>query len=88
MNKITVTVCLGTTCHLMGASHLQALPDDLPEKFRSHVRIEWKRCLDLCKNGEHGKAPFVIIDGKVIEEASVSKIIECIERKLDATDVI
>ena len=33
MEKIKVDVCLGTTCFVMGGSHLQELTEILPKKY-------------------------------------------------------
>jgi len=62
----------------MGASHLQTLDKDLPAKMRKQVEVEYKRCLGLCNNNDPAKAPFVIIDGKVISDATVYRIIESV----------
>ncbi len=86
MSKVIVTVCLGTTCHLMGASHLQSLSNELSEIQSQHVEIQWKRCLGYC-NSNPGKAPFVIIDGEVISEATLPKIAEKIETILQNKQV-
>jgi NADH:ubiquinone oxidoreductase subunit E len=81
MNKVTITVCLGTTCHLLGASHLQNLSQDLSPGMAEKVEIQWKRCLGFC-NSNIGKAPYVIINDVVICEATNPRIIEKIELAL------
>ena len=80
--RIEISVCLGTTCHLMGASHFQTLYDDLPANLRDNVQIHWKRCLDYCKRGDHGQAPYVVINGEVVSDASLPRIVERIETLL------
>ena len=37
MEKITVKVCLGTTCFVMGGSNLQELNDLIPKKYGDKV---------------------------------------------------
>ncbi len=76
MEKISVKVCLGTTCHLMGSSHLQSLEQDLPQYLRDRVEIKWSRCLGHCKEENYGRAPFVLVGEEMICEATVFKIIE------------
>ncbi len=82
MVKIKVDICLGTTCHLMGASSLQTLQDDLPLSLRDKVDVTGKRCLGLCSSN-HTKAPYVLVNNEVLDEASLPKIIETIEKILE-----
>lgn len=79
MSKIIISVCLGTTCHLMGSSHLQTLEQDLPENIRNRVTVKWSRCLGFCKEENYGKAPFVLVGKELVDEATVHKIIDRIE---------
>ncbi len=79
MKIITVKVCLGTTCHLMGSSHLQTLEQDIPEHLRDRVAITWSRCLGYCKDENHGKAPYVLVGNEVMGEATVFGIVEKLE---------
>jgi NADH:ubiquinone oxidoreductase subunit E len=79
MDKITVQICVGTTCYVMGASDLQMLGELLPEHLRDKVDIKGARCLGFCKDRNSGRAPFVVIDGEMMSEATVPKVIERIE---------
>jgi NADH:ubiquinone oxidoreductase subunit E len=83
MKKIHITVCLGTTCHLMGTAHLQTLSADLPKALSAYVEVEYKRCLGLCDDTDPGKSPYVIIDNEIINEATMHRIIEKITFILD-----
>ena len=83
MKKITVEICLGTTCFVMGASQLQNLVDILPKKYGERVSVTGKTCLDLCSsNGKYSKAPYVKIDDEVISDATVEKVMNVVNRKL------
>lgn len=81
--KILVELCFGTTCFVMGASKLQELESLIPPQYRKHVEIKAHTCLDLCKNATYMKAPFVKIDGEIISEATVEKVLKAIESKLN-----
>lgn len=81
--KITVELCFGTTCFVMGASKLQELESFIPPAFKNKVDIKAQTCLDLCKNSAYMKAPFVKIDEEIISEATVEKILKAIERKIN-----
>ena len=81
--KITLDLCFGTTCFVMGASKLQEIEFLIPPQYRKRVDIKAHTCLDLCKNATYMKAPFVKVDGEIISEATVEKVIKAIESKLN-----
>ena len=82
-SKVLVELCFGTTCFVMGASKLQELESIIPPQYRNKVDIKAHTCLDLCKNATYMKAPFVKIDGEIIPEATVEKVLMTIERKIN-----
>lgn len=81
--KINVKVCLGTTCFVMGASHLQELINKIPEKYGDKVEVSDVPCLGVCcKSWELSKAPYVKVDDEIIGEATADKIYSAIDQKL------
>ena len=83
MSKISVKVCVGTTCFVMGGANLQELNDLIPRKYGDKVEVSASNCLGLCSiNWEYSKAPYVKVDDVVVSEATVEKVIEAIEKKL------
>ena len=83
MTKISVQVCLGTTCFVMGGSNLQELNEIIPKKYGNKVEVTGTNCLGLCSiNWEYSKAPYVKVDDDVIMEATVEKVLDAIEHKL------
>ena len=74
--KIRVTVCSGTTCYLMGGSEFLLLEEQLPPELRDHVIVEGKPCLEHCRRGTKGKAPFVHIDGELVTDATIPMVLE------------
>lgn len=76
MDKIVVQICTGTACFVMGASEILLLGDELPESLKGKVQIEGMTCMEKCKKSECGKAPFVIINGEVMENASYIGILD------------
>ena len=81
--KISVKICLGTTCFVMGASNLQELMETIPAKYGEKVEVSCVPCLGLCSTDwESSKAPFVKIDDDVIKEATAEKVIKAIDEKL------
>lgn len=83
MEKINVKVCLGTTCFVMGAAHLQELIEIIPKKFGKLVEVSGHPCLGLCSiDWEYSRAPYVKVNNDVVFEATVEKVLSEIERKL------
>lgn len=83
-SKLKVEICVGTTCYLLGASELQNLESFIPEELKSKVDICGVTCLELCKNENYGKAPFVRINEQdIIKNATVNKVVEEIKKRLE-----
>jgi len=81
MKKNTVTICTGTACFVMGGSELLLLEEQLPDDLKAVTEIEGSPCIGSCERSEQGKhqsdrAPFVKINGEVMEQANAQKIIE------------
>ena len=81
MEKVTVKICLGTACFVMGGAELQDLADILPAKYGNKVTVEGSTCLELCSE-EYSKAPFAIVNDVVIEKATKEKVLSKIEELL------
>ena len=83
MDKISVKVCLGTTCFVMGGSNLQELTDIIPKKYGDRVEVAGSQCLGMCSiQWQYTKAPYVKIDDDIITEATVDKVLAAIDKKL------
>ena len=81
--KISVKVCLGTTCFVMGSSNLQELLDTIPGKYGDRVEVAGVPCLGMCSiDWEFSKAPYVKVDDDLIKEATVEKVLSAIDTKL------
>lgn len=85
MKKTHVRICTGTTCFIMGASHLQRIEDDLPEDLAARVHIEASHCLGSCNDPEAGRPPFVMVDDTLITEATLDTLIEAIRKAQQRT---
>lgn len=73
---IHVTICTGTTCFVMGGSDLLMLEDHLPAYLKDLVKIKGSTCMNYCKENLTQKAPFVEINGVVMEQATVPGVIQ------------
>lgn len=81
MKPLTITICTGTTCYVMGSGHLLSIREQLESVCSRPVEIVGSSCLGLCKDGQYGRAPFVQIGSTVIAEATPEKIIETLKRQ-------
>lgn len=87
MEKIEVKVCLGTTCFVMGSSNLQELIETVPAKYGDKVEVFGVPCLGLCSvDWEYSRAPYVKVGDEVVFEATVEKVINTIERKINGSN--
>jgi NADH:ubiquinone oxidoreductase subunit E len=81
-DRVRIVICTGTTCYVMGGANLLGLEDELPDELRDRVAVEGSPCLDLCKGGRYGKAPFALVGDRVLCEATVPKILEELRRRI------
>lgn len=79
-NKITLTICSGTVCYVMGGTDLLSIGEKIPADIKEKVFIKGSPCLGYCKDTKNGKPPFAEVNGEKISEASVSKILETLKR--------
>ncbi len=82
MSKLTVKICMGTTCFVMGASDLQDLQELIPERFGDDVEVTGVTCLDYCSSCSESQAPYVMVGEEVVNKATVEKVMEIIDGKL------
>ena len=64
----------------MGASEIMLLEEELSPELKEIVEIEGVTCLDLCKNSEYGKAPFVKINDEIVSQATLPLVLEKINQ--------
>jgi len=76
---ITVKICRGTVCHVMGGSDLPLLPEVMPNELKGRVTFEGTTCLKHCQNDNGLKPPFVDVNGTIISEATIAKVIKSIQ---------
>ncbi len=83
VDRITVEICMGTTCYVMGGAQLAGIADRLPEEWRERVTVKGMRCSGACQQGDRlGRAPFVRVAGKLIAEADEGKVFSAIREAL------
>jgi NADH:ubiquinone oxidoreductase subunit E len=77
--KVKIVICTGTHCFVMGGSDLLLLEDHVPEGIKQNVSIEGSNCLGFCEDRTKGKAPFVEINGVLMEQATIPKILKYLD---------
>ena len=76
MKKIEVKICAGTACFVMGAPQIQALEFSAPDDIADKIEIVEVRCMNHCNKGSgYNKGPFVEVNGELIEEATMEKVV-------------
>ncbi|MBI9031791.1 NAD(P)H-dependent oxidoreductase subunit E [bacterium] len=82
-NQIRITVCCGTTCHLMGSSEILIYKKEIEERYNHQVVIYGSPCLGNCKEYAALNAPYVMIGEELICQANVSKVITYLNKVFD-----
>ena len=76
MKPIPLEICCGTTCYMLGAAQLLRLAEQLPQDWLEHMEITPVPCLDLCLEENLGNAPFVRLNGEIMDRATPERVRE------------
>ena len=82
MDPINVTICAGTACVVMDGSQLALLEEHLPARLQGRVQLRGEGCLELCHGRNAAQAPFVRVEGEVLDRATFERIAARIEALL------
>ncbi|MBN2652243.1 MAG: hypothetical protein JXR63_07665 [Spirochaetales bacterium] len=86
MKKISVKICTGTACYVMGGCDFLELPSALSESLLTKVEIAGTNCLGLCKEVDRPEElkypPFVMINEKVYSPSSLGHLIELVTEEV------
>ena len=74
---LTVEICMGTSCHLMGNQDLLAVIDALPAEQRQLIEVKGVTCFKNC-----GKGPNVKINGTLLINANPEILLETLQNNL------
>lgn len=83
METVTVEICMGTTCHIMGSAQFADLAETLPQNWKERVHVKGMRCIGACQDENIGRAPFARVGGTLIANATREKITEAIKREIE-----
>ena len=74
MKKMQLEICCGTTCYMLGANRLLNIENEMPSELRGKTDVRALPCMGLCNEKELSGAPYVKLNGQVIENATAEKI--------------
>jgi len=77
VRMLTVEICMGTACHLMGNQDLMTAIDSLPHEIRDQIEVKGKTCLKNC-----GKGPNVKINDLVIAGVTPDQLLDIIQANI------
>ncbi|AZO96293.1 (2Fe-2S) ferredoxin domain-containing protein [Halocella sp. SP3-1] len=75
--KISIEVCVGTSCHLMGSNLIMECLDRLADNIKEKIDLRYVQCMDRC-----GKGPNVRIAGVVLDKVTPETVVEEIKKSL------
>ncbi|MBQ7397091.1 MAG: NAD(P)H-dependent oxidoreductase subunit E [Lentisphaeria bacterium] len=84
MKKLQLEICCGTTCYMLGANRLLNIENEMPSELRGKCEVKALPCMGLCNDKELAGAPYVKLNGIVIENATAEKIYDKIRELLEA----
>ena len=79
MAILMVSVCAGTSCHLLGNQAIVDVLENMPPSLQKQVEFGYTSCLGDC-----GEGPCVTIGDKVLKHASPERVLDMIKEELAA----
>ncbi len=70
-------ICVGTCCHLLGSYELVDKLNEMDAQRLYDVKIELTTCINSCQS-KSAQPPYAEFNGKIIENANIDKILNCI----------
>lgn len=78
MDKILVIeICMGTSCHLLGAQDLIETIESLPIDIKDKIEVKGATCLQAC-----GKGPNIKVNGLVLSDITPERLLQIIDDNL------
>ncbi|MGI6092174.1 MAG: NAD(P)H-dependent oxidoreductase subunit E [Veillonellaceae bacterium] len=76
MNTLTIEICVGSACYLLGAQDLLEMIEGLPPAIRSQIDLRGASCLNAC-----GKGPNIRINGELMSDVTPEKLLDIINNR-------
>lgn len=78
MEKITIEICIGTACHLLGGQDLIEAVERLPQDIKEYINLQGITCLKAC-----GKGPNVRVNDVVFSGITPERLLEIIHDNIN-----
>lgn len=78
---VSVKICSGTACYIMGGADLLSIENDLSLEEREMVKIEASTCLGIC-NDYGPNTPYVMVDGEMLSRATRETLLDRIRQAI------
>lgn len=75
--QLKIEVCMGTSCHLLGAQDLVEVIEALPQDKKDKIELLGANCLSSC-----GKGPNIRLNGLVLSDMTPERLLKIIEDNL------
>lgn len=77
VSVLLIELCLGTSCHLMGAQDIIDAVETLPADKRARIDLRGVTCLKTCRKG-----PNVRVNGVILSEMTPERLLAIIADNL------
>lgn len=84
MKDVTIKICCGTTCYILGNYQLLSSLASLPAGMQRRVEVIGSACLGSCCKPEVGRPPFVKVNQRLITQATEETVLAAIRDALEA----
>ena len=80
--KITVEICMGTTCFVLGANEFSTIDEQVSQRWPGLVDIRPVHCLGDCRGGAFHGAPYMKVNDVPVGKAHPQMLMSMLEEML------
>ncbi len=84
--SVSVEICSGTACYIMGGAHLLTVEDELSADELEKVTIAASPCMGVCSECAED-SPFARVNGKLISKANMELLVDTIREAIKLEEV-
>ena len=84
--SVSVEICSGTACYIMGGAHLLTVEDELSADELEKVTIAASTCMGVCSECAED-SPFAKVNGKLISKANMELLVDTIREAIEREEV-
>lgn len=78
MKTVTIEICMGSACYLLGAQELIEMIQALPDEIQERIDLRGSTCLKAC-----GQGPNITVDGELVHNVTPEMLRKILEEKLE-----